>query len=658
MYDIFYIGPKNDSYQKLKDKILTLRQADTFESANKKCITKFFWCVWDDIIIEDDFTFDYAPDEWSQDIVHTFKNGIYDDGIWLVPKHIKLSANEINHRFIVSKKAVDIVASYPLPFPIYTIDSYDEYELAMNDCTSEMFYMDSRNIESKNMKDFYFPYYDRYNRSENHVFRHMVKDEVYYNGLFLLSKNKKLTKNEVEYRHLVARKEWDRVGSTSIVYDKFNIETYEEYLLALEESTTELFWANTPNISIQDDFLYDVYFTHDDVYNRKENHVFAHKVNDKIYYNGLFLLSKHKPVTKNEIEYRHIVSRKEWDTVASGPAKYESYIVDTYEDYEIAREKAKTELLYAIPSNIIVDHPLDLYFTHDDEYNRKENHTLQNICNGETKQNGIFLLSKHKGISKKELEHRHLVHKNIIDVVASRHKPYDVVFISYNEANADERYELLLQKVPYAKRVHGVKGIHEAHIEAAKQCSSEMIWIVDADALVVEDFDFDLFIDKWDRETVHVWRSKNPINDLVYGYGGVKLFPRELTINMDTSKPDMTTSITHKFKAMPAISNITAFNTDPFNTWKSAFRECCKLSSKIIDRQRAKETEERLYIWCTVGNDKEFGEYAISGAKAGAEYGSKNKENLEALKKINDFDWLKNYYNEIQIYFYNRRSRK
>ena len=86
---------------------------------------------------------------------------------------------------------------------------------------------------------------------------------------------------------------------------------------------------------------------------------------------------------------------------------------------------------------------------------------------------------------------------------------------------------------------------------------------------------------------------------------------------MDLSKPDMTTSITDKFKAMDTISNITAFNTDPFNTWKSAFRECCKLSSKVIDRQKNQETEDRLDIWCTVGADKPYGKHAILGAKAG-----------------------------------------
>ena len=47
---------------------------------------------------------------------------------------------------------------------------------------------------------------------------------------------------------------------------------------------------------------------------------------------------------------------------------------------------------------------------------------------------------------------------------------YDIVFISYQEPNADENYDKLKERFPLAKRVHGVKGIHQAHIEAAKKC--------------------------------------------------------------------------------------------------------------------------------------------------------------------------------------------
>ena len=222
---------------------------------------------------------------------------------------------------------------------------------------------------------------------------------------------------------------------------------------------------------------------------------------------------------------------------------------------------------------------------------------------------------------------------------------YDIVFISYQEPNADSNYQRLIDRFPTVKRIHGVKGIHQAHIAAAKKCFTKMFWIVDGDAEIVEDFDFSYEPDAWTQDCIHVWRSINPINNLVYGYGGVKLFPRRMTINMDISKPDMTTSITDRFKAMPDISNITSFNTDPFNTWKSAFRECAKLSSKVIDRQKDDETNRRLKIWQTVGKDKPYGEYAIAGAKQGADYGLENQGSIEALYKINDFDWLQEKFN-------------
>ena len=67
---------------------------------------------------------------------------------------------------------------------------------------------------------------------------------------------------------------------------------------------------------------------------------------------------------------------------------------------------------------------------------------------------------------------------------------YDIVFISYKELNADENWEVLKSRFPTAKRIHGVKGIHQAHIAAAKKCFTKMFWIVDADAIIMDDFDF------------------------------------------------------------------------------------------------------------------------------------------------------------------------
>ena len=46
---------------------------------------------------------------------------------------------------------------------------------------------------------------------------------------------------------------------------------------------------------------------------------------------------------------------------------------------------------------------------------------------------------------------------------------YDIIFISYNEPQADENFSRLKARFPYAQRVQGITGIHQAHIAAAKK---------------------------------------------------------------------------------------------------------------------------------------------------------------------------------------------
>ena len=307
-----------------------------------------------------------------------------------------------------------------------------------------------------------------------------------------------------------------------------------------------------------------------------------------------------------------------------------------------AKQKCLTKFVWIVYDNLILNSNFEFDYVPDD-YSQDITHVF---LNGKF-YDGIALMPKNSHHGPGELKARFYINKKFVEVQAS--KPavnnFDKVFISYNEPNADENYERILERFPDVKRIHGVKGIHEAHIAAASLCKTEMFWIIDGDATIVDDFKFDYIPEHHNKEAVHVWRSLNPVNGLVYGYGGIKLFPTELTLTMDTSKPDMTTSISSKFVAMTKISNITKFNTGPFETWKSAFRECVKLSSKIIDRQKDDETNKRLRLWCTYLEDNpEFGEYALKGAKAGAAYGTRNRDNIEALKRINDFEWLKDQF--------------
>lgn len=269
-----------------------------------------------------------------------------------------------------------------------------------------------------------------------------------------------------------------------------------------------------------------------------------------------------------------------------------------------------------------------------------EIHRLGHLIRMKTKDHNIKYVLSPEESKQYKLEVKPVRRSNV-------QEPYDVVFVSYFEKYRKENLDKVKKKRPDVKEVAGVEGIHNAHIAAAKLCETDYFWVVDGDAELVDDFNFECDVEFNEPEAVRVWRSVNPINNLVYGNGGVKLLPRVATIRMDCNSTDMTTSISKVYKPIPIISNITKFNTDPFNTWRSAFRECAKLASQSINNQVSDETLERLNVWCTVGIEEEYGEYAIEGAKLGMAYGKQNKDNYKNLIRINDFKWLKEQYDKF-----------
>ena len=218
---------------------------------------------------------------------------------------------------------------------------------------------------------------------------------------------------------------------------------------------------------------------------------------------------------------------------------------------------------------------------------------------------------------------------------------FDIVMISYHEAEADQKFQALSARFPDVKHVKNVTGIGAAHKEAAKLATTDMVWIVDADADILPSFSFDYTPPLSSRKnTTYSWFARNPINGLEYGYGGIKLFPRQQILDMGHTLPDFTTGVNF-YQPVKDVANITSFNKDPFRTWRSAFRECVKLSSGINPNNPSTETLQRLETWTTVDNGARFGRYCIKGAIEGKAYGEEFKDDVEALNKINDFEWLR-----------------
>ena len=216
----------------------------------------------------------------------------------------------------------------------------------------------------------------------------------------------------------------------------------------------------------------------------------------------------------------------------------------------------------------------------------------------------------------------------------STSKPYDIVFLSYKEEGSSNAYERLTARFD-ATWVKDIKGIFNAHKEAANRVKSDLFWVVDADADISEDFDFSYIPDVYDEEVVHVWASINPVTGEEYGYGGVKLFNRQQILDATSWGLDFTTGLSNRFKAMPEISCTTRFNTDAFSTWRSAFRECVKLTLS-----NDPDSEKRLESWLHPIPDADFRHDAKRGAEEGKAFALKNINNLSELNKINDYDWL------------------
>ena len=95
----------------------------------------------------------------------------------------------------------------------------------------------------------------------------------------------------------------------------------------------------------------------------------------------------------------------------------------------------------------------------------------------------------------------------------------DIFYISYDEPNCEEHWADLLNKVPWAKRVHGVKGFDAAHKECANQAETERFITVDGDNIVMPDF-FEQALDfpETDHdgndiaESIFSWNGKNILN--------------------------------------------------------------------------------------------------------------------------------------------------
>lgn len=234
---------------------------------------------------------------------------------------------------------------------------------------------------------------------------------------------------------------------------------------------------------------------------------------------------------------------------------------------------------------------------------------------------------------------------------------FDTVFISYDEPNAEKNYADLLTKVPWAKRVHGIKGSDAAHKVAAEQSETDWLVTVDADNIVDPSF-FDMDLDMSNEKIcVYGWCGVNSVNGLRYGNGGLKIWHKDFILNMKTHEAAETPQAQVDFcwedgyKNHPKSFSQSIINCTPFQAWRAGFREGVKMTLK--DGVKVPSTEikqhiwwhniHRLKMWSTVGTHIENGNYAILGARMGTWMTNCTDWNYV---EVRDFEILKNIYEQ------------
>jgi MoaA/NifB/PqqE/SkfB family radical SAM enzyme len=222
---------------------------------------------------------------------------------------------------------------------------------------------------------------------------------------------------------------------------------------------------------------------------------------------------------------------------------------------------------------------------------------------------------------------------------------FDVIFLSCDEANAEENWQRLLLFHPQAKRVSGAKGVYDGLMRCIAIAKHEHFYLVDADNWILDGFRFlrphpDL------PDRIFGWRARNAVNDVLSRHGGVKLLSRTVARSITPDAVDHFLSINGRGNDLPVASEL-RFNSTPFSAWRGGFRECARRAAGIFAESRSRLLRD-LLIWQTKGSDRPNGTWAILGARQGMRYGFENRDRPERLVKIDDIDWLHERFAAVQ----------
>lgn len=602
MFDVFYHGLKPNRFPHEQP-------ADSLDDAAYKSRTKLYWYIYGNNDYTD-FDFTWRPAPWEEHQIHCFGTQWQrTGGAYLANKH---TVQNKEYNFRIEQKVTRSVEKSNWIVPANIDDSRFDYSWHPD--------------ELEEPYEYHFP--TQWQRTGGPIYRgtagikfvnsQKIKSgstQIFYMDFLNEASSAQFTTLKVRYPD---------IKSTRYVNDHLTV-----FKRIINLATTEFIWITS---SICDYTTFD--FTwHPAPEQREMVHVFKTQINESL----------QQSQKRGDTFYVHVPSFRQ--------QLYNLELLDWFNVINYCDDQTVT--LFPIPtieydSDSLVEVIKNHNFTHPYSLfvKDKNNINYEPLCIWSLKDREILSLNSSNNTALVPREAKNFIIDQVYDYpYIQKNKNFDlvnfqdIIFISYDEPQAELNWQNLTNKYN-AKRVHGVSGMHNALLSAANASSTPWFYAVFAKTEVAESFKFNFSPDYFQRPKHYIFHARNVLNDLEYGHMGIVLYNVNLIKNQTEFGIDYTMSASHA--VVPVLSAIASFNSTPYHTWRTAFRECAKLS-QFIDEQDNIENEHRLSVWLSYANGT-HSDWCLQGARDGYEFYHNNKNKPAELKQAFDWVWLQKYF--------------
>jgi hypothetical protein len=657
-YDVLYIDHGNldshKNFQRLKHKVPYAVEHET------QIKTDPFWKV-SSFADTTNFDFEWQPHVYEKHFRHCGKNqyGLADDGIVLQQKqqadlhindHLKIARLDKHEIFYVDTGShKNYLSQLQSTHDVKQTRFFDSWQKVAKRCankmTSEYCWIVPSDIDPNTIDFTWYP--DFWETNFLHIFCSKWQNN---SGVMFVHRDWLDDTNEFKYRHdFIVRGDVNaydkffldffddnsKISENSFVVQTQKVRFFDNHLDTIKrltaKSSTKYFWVLSGNCDYEGfDFAW---MPDEDTY----DHLHTFPSNLQVY-GDTFFIDKHSfDIKSKEVtNFKHYetinfnkqqtVKRLPYDKFVIGHYNFAKAIKDHYQDTPTKYFWITNKLATVLPRD---------KFKYDFAPDYWSPATVYTFG----PDNDVMLVPKEAGpyIYEQVYDYPHIQKKS---TPATVRQDMDVIFISYDEPNAEKHWQMVKEKCPRAKRVDKVKGITEAHHAAANLSDTEWFFGLFAKHEPHKDFNYNWQPDRLKAPCHYIFNGINEVNNLVYGHAGVVLLEKNLVLQ--TLEPGLDFTLSAKHDVVPIISTINRFAYTPVMAWRTAFRECIKLKYDV-DTTGDIEQKYRLKVWCTEGEHVNA-EWCIKGANDAVEYMDSIKSDMQGMKKSYDFDWLMNFF--------------